>query len=87
MSTPTRPSTSAPPARAPRTRVTEALSRAVTGLGTVVLAAVWVLIWGSLSVASAQSESLLKGVVLGTYTVAPVFVYAGWRLYRGVRSA
>ena len=84
MSTDVRPTlpTGATRPRWTRGRVAEVLARWFTRLGTLTLAAVWVAIWGALAVASAGNEGLLKGLVLGSYTVLPVFVYLGWRLYR-----
>lgn len=88
MSTDTQSTVPAGSTRTVRTRrgVASELALWVKRLGILTLAAVWVTIWGALAIASAGNEGLLKGIVLGTYTVFPVFAYLGWRLYRGVTS-
>lgn len=82
---PTLPPETARPGLTPG-RVGTELAHLFKLLAILALATVWVLIWGALAIASAGTEGLLKGLILGGYTVFPVFAYFGWRLYRGVTS-
>lgn len=65
--------------------VGEALSAWLWRLGMLLMAALWVVIWGSIALTTARLESPIDGLVVGAYAVLPVVAFVLWRGFRLAR--